>query len=148
MLNIVKSDHHPVTMDLSMFFAGSVSSVHMDCWPLPGPVWRTSLVISYLNKTIVPCAYICARGFANKEQTLCTVQGLKREKNYKTEHQKSWIACKSHGPWCLQTYFFFLQLDSEFYNEPMFARQTAKLATLITLPLTMIHGRNGHFYHK
>jgi len=44
--------------------------------------------------------------------------------------------------------FFFLQLDSEFYNEPMFARQTAKLATLITLPLTMIHGRNGHFYHK
>jgi len=43
---------------------------------------------------------------------------------------------------------FFLQLDSEFYNEPMFARQTAKLATLITLPLTMIHGRNGHFYHK
>jgi len=43
---------------------------------------------------------------------------------------------------------FFLQLDSEFYNKPMFARQTAKLATLITLPLTMIHGRNGHFYHK
>jgi len=43
---------------------------------------------------------------------------------------------------------FFLQLDSEFYNEPMFARQTAKLATLITLPLTMIHGWNGHFYHK
>jgi len=43
---------------------------------------------------------------------------------------------------------FFLQLDSEFYNEPMFARQTAKLATLITLPLTMIHGRNSHFYHK
>lgn len=43
---------------------------------------------------------------------------------------------------------FFLQLDSEFYNEPMFARQTAKLATLITLPLTMIHGRNGYFYHK
>jgi len=43
---------------------------------------------------------------------------------------------------------FFLQLDSEFYNEPMFARQTAKLATLITLTLTMIHGRNGYFYHK
>lgn len=56
-------------------------------------------MISYLNKTIVPCAYICARGFANKEQTLCTVQGLKREKKTtKQNTKKAESHAKSHDP--------------------------------------------------
>jgi hypothetical protein len=81
-------------------------------------------VISYLNKTIVPCAYICARGFANKEHFMHSTR-IEKKKTTKENTQKTETQARAMLHDAIRP--IYLQLDSAFCNKPMFARQTAKL---------------------